>query len=166
MTEYHYLLPGIPKGRTYLLEINPHFVIRDQADKLNVIDARWIDTSNGLFIDVSTVRPDKVKREQGIADALMVKDRHHYLERDIFPLRDSYFEGIHVKIPYEYSALLVEEYGEKALTRKEFEHHRFNDTSKVWEPLPGMPPSRNRRPSITPPRRIKQRPGTRFGAPP
>lgn len=166
MTEYHYLLPGIPKGRTYLLEINPHFVIRDQADRLNVIDARWIDTSNGLFIDISTIRPDHEKRDQGVIGALMVKDKHHYLEHDIFPLRDSYFEGIHVKIPYEYSALLAEEYGDESLTQTEFEHHRFNETTKVWEPLPGKPMSKNRRPSAAPPRRVKQRPGDRVGQPP
>lgn len=37
-------------------------------------------------------------------------------ENDIFPLRDSFFEGIHVKIPFAYGSLLEEEYGEKALT--------------------------------------------------
>lgn len=83
MTEYRYTLPGVKGGRTYLLEINPHYVYRDQADTLNVIDARWIDTENGLFIDISTVRPDLKKREEGIEGALMVKDRHHYLVSQI-----------------------------------------------------------------------------------
>jgi hypothetical protein len=36
-------------------------------------------------------------------------------EKDIFPLRDSYFEGIHVKIPNEYTRLLEEEYGKPSL---------------------------------------------------
>lgn len=79
MTEYHYTLPGVKNGRTYLLEVNPHYIYRDQADKLNVIDARWIDTENGLFIDISTVRPDLKKREEGVEGALMCKDKHHYL---------------------------------------------------------------------------------------
>lgn len=109
-----------------------------------MIDARWIDTQNGLFIDISTVRPEHQRRAEGIEGALMVKDRHHYLERDIFPLRDSFFEGIHVKIPFEYSALLIEEYGEKSLTKTEFEYHKFNDTSKVWEEMPGRPRTRPR----------------------
>ena len=42
-------------------------------------------------------------------------------EKDIFPLRDSYFEGIHVKIPFEYAWLLEEEYGRKALSLTTFE---------------------------------------------
>lgn len=150
MTEFHYLLPGVKKGRTYLLEINPHYIIRDQRDTLNVIDARWIDTENGLFIDISTVRPDEARRKEGVEGALMVKDKHRYLERDIFPLRDSYFEGIHVKIPFEYSSLLAEEYGQKALTTTEFEHHKFNDTSKIWEPQRGLKDNRKRPAKLKP----------------
>jgi len=150
MTEFHYLLPGVKKGRTYLLEVNPHYIIRDQRDNLNVIDARWIDTENGLFIDISTVRPDEARRKEGIEGALMVKDKHLYLERDIFPLRDSYFEGIHVKIPFEYSRLLAEEYGQKALTTTVFEKHKFNDTSKIWEPQTGIIDNRKRPAKLKP----------------
>ena len=37
-------------------------------------------------------------------------------EKDIFPLRDSFFESIQTKVPFEYAALLEEEYGPQALT--------------------------------------------------
>lgn len=120
MTEYHYQLPGGGKG-TYLLEINPNWVNGGIEDRFNRIDGRWIDTDTGLFIDISTVRPDLLRRAQGVEGALMVKDKHHYLERDIFPLRDSFFEGIHVKVPFEYMPLLAEEYGEKCFTETNFE---------------------------------------------
>jgi len=36
-------------------------------------------------------------------------------------LRDSFFEGIHVKIPFEYTYLLEEEYGKQSLTQTQFE---------------------------------------------
>lgn len=42
-------------------------------------------------------------------------------EQQIFPLRDSFFEGIHVKIPFEYTALLEAEYGKKAMIQTTFE---------------------------------------------
>ncbi|EHY56269.1 mannosyltransferase [Exophiala dermatitidis] len=149
MTEYHFRLPGVKGGRTYLMEVNPHYTIRGVEDTLNVIDARWIDTDTGLFIDISTVRPNYTARAEGVEGALMCKDKHHYLEQDIFPLRDSFFEGIHVKIPFEYAALLEQEYGEKALTLTTFEHHKFNHTSKIWEPIqdpvPGRGPGRGPR---------------------
>ncbi|KAK2740352.1 hypothetical protein FQN55_008933 [Onygenales sp. PD_40] len=136
MTEHHFKLPGVHKGRTYLLEINPHFVIRTQDDWQNVIDARWIDTSSGLFIDITSVRKDYEARKKGRQGALMCKDRHAYLEQDIFPLRDSYFEDMPAKIPFDYTKLLVDEYGPACLTNTDFHDHLFNDTTKAWEPKP------------------------------
>lgn len=56
MSVFHYKTPRIPDGRDYLLEINPHYLNREQSDKMNVIDARWIDTTSGLFIDITTAR--------------------------------------------------------------------------------------------------------------
>lgn len=125
MTEYTYAVnkteDGEPEMRTYLLEVNPHYTIRGTQDYLNVIDARWIDTENGLFIDISTVRVDYAERRNGKDGALMCKDKHRYLEKDLFPLRDGVFEGIPVKIPYEYEWLLEEEYGVGSMAQTEFE---------------------------------------------
>ncbi|KAJ5364066.1 uncharacterized protein N7496_009779 [Penicillium cataractarum] len=133
MTEHHFDLPGVDGGRKYLLEINPNYVVRSEKDRLNVIDARWIDTSSGLFIDITAVRKDEARRQRGETEALMCKDRHHYQESQIFPLRDSYFEDVPVKIPYSYTWLLEEEYGPRALTNKNFQGHNFNEDSKIWE---------------------------------
>lgn len=122
MTEYRYHVSGTEdESRSYLLEINPHYKIRGVEDHLNVIDARWIDTETGLFIDISTVRVDRVARKKGKEGALMCKDKHNYLEKDLFPLRDGWFEGVPVKIPYEYEYLLEEEYGAKSMAKTEFE---------------------------------------------
>jgi LicD family len=79
MTEYHFPLPDLSAGRNYLLEVNPHYTIRGTEDKFNVIDARWIDTETGLFIDISTIRKNWTAIENGVEGALMCKDRHHYL---------------------------------------------------------------------------------------
>ncbi|KAL1970707.1 hypothetical protein VTN77DRAFT_4351 [Rasamsonia byssochlamydoides] len=134
MTEHHFRLPDVPEGRTYLLEINPNYKVRTVLDSNNVIDARWIDTSSGLFIDITTVRADDAARYRGHAGALMCKDGHHYNEDDIFPLRDSIFEDVPVKIPYEYTKLLQAEYGRKSMTLKKFEGHTWNEQTKLWEP--------------------------------
>ncbi|KAI2725329.1 hypothetical protein CBS147333_6408 [Penicillium roqueforti] len=133
MTEHHFDLPNVDGGRTYMLEINPHYVVKSERDTLNKIDARWIDMSSGLFIDITAVRKDEAKRLNGHPEALMCKDKHHYEESDIFPLRDSLFEGVPVKIPYAYTYLLEEEYGPKALTRTSFYGHIFNEQTKIWE---------------------------------
>ncbi|KAF7597111.1 hypothetical protein BBP40_010585 [Aspergillus hancockii] len=130
MTEHHFDIPDVKGGRTFLLEINPNYVFRSTEDKKNVIDARWIDTSSGLFIDITAVRPDDNKRRNGDSGALMCKDGHRFDENDIFPLRNSHFEDFPVKIPFEYTKLLVEEYGTKSLTTT----HHFNEETLVWDP--------------------------------
>ncbi|KAL1985616.1 hypothetical protein VTN96DRAFT_7596 [Rasamsonia emersonii] len=154
MTEHHFKLPGVPGGRTYLLEINPHYTVRTTLDNLNVIDARWIDTSSGLFIDITTVRADDAARSRGIMGALMCKDGHHYLENDIFPLRDSLFENTPVKIPYEYTKLLQAEYGEKSMTLKTYEGHTWNEQTKLWEPIK----QKKKKRSFQPPRNVNYSP--------
>lgn len=53
-------------------------------------------------------------------------------EKDIFPLRDSYFENIPVKIPYEYRWLLEEEYGKKSLTLTTFQKYVPLGSLPTW----------------------------------
>ena len=133
MTIFHYRTSRFEKARDYLLEINPHYVIRDETDTQNVIDARWIDMRSGLFIDITTARYHK-NHPQG-ENVLVCKDGHQYKVcnlnfRDganrrgqdtyIFPLWDTVFEGVPVKIPFAYKELLVAEYQEEALTEKQF----------------------------------------------
>lgn len=134
-TDHHFDIPGVEGGRTYLLEINPYYVVKSTMDKLNMIDGRWIDKASGLFIDITAVRPDEARRNRGQTEALMCKDKHHYDESDIFPLRDTYFEDVPVKIPYAYTKLLAEEYGSSSMTKTTFEDHHFNDKTKVWDRL-------------------------------
>jgi len=136
MTVFHYKTPRIPEGRDYMLEINPHYANLEQTDKLNVIDARWVDTTSGLFIDITTARYNLTHPAgEGM---LSCKDGHEYRVRRlvttnkgvhanirqdtyIFPLRDTFFEGAPAKIPYAYKEVLEAEYKQKALTQIDFE---------------------------------------------
>src|SRR5690349_15691925 len=51
---------------------------------------------------------------------------------DIYPLRDTYFEGEKAKVPYSYNDILIEEYKTKALTATTWESHRWNPKQKAW----------------------------------
>jgi phosphorylcholine metabolism protein LicD len=133
MTIHHYKLPGLANGRDYMLEVNPHYTNSSVADYLNVIDARWIDTESGLFIDITTLHWDHSPEAQK-SGKMYCKDKHHYLSKDIFPLRDSTFENTPVKVPYAYAELLEEEYGPKALTQKNFQNHYFDTEQMEWLP--------------------------------
>ncbi|KAI9717924.1 MAG: hypothetical protein M1812_004451 [Candelaria pacifica] len=90
MTVHRYETLKFPQGRTYMLEINPHYVKRGIEDRLNVIDGRWIDTETGMFIDITTVRKNETAEAEGIKGALMCKDKHHYLVSSSFLSSDKY----------------------------------------------------------------------------
>ena len=135
MTIHRFQVGDKGEGRNYMLEVNPHYKNADKSDYLNVIDARWIDMETGLFIDITALRKDRAAEEAGEQGRMMCKDQHNYLMSDIFPLRDSVFEGVSVKIPYNYAELLEEEYGATALTETEFENHRFDQQTLEWIPV-------------------------------
>ncbi|KAJ4352028.1 mannosyltransferase [Didymosphaeria variabile] len=122
---------GNEEKRQYLLDINPHWKNGSYADNHNVIDARWIDMKTGLYIDITTVRWN---RSSPVPGTLYCKDRHHYLSRQIFPLRTSEFEGVPVKIPYAYQELLAEEYGTESLVQRVYRKkgHWFDHERMEW----------------------------------
>ncbi|TVY14206.1 Protein MNN4 [Lachnellula arida] len=133
MSVFHYKTPRIPEGRDYMLEINPHYANREQTDKLNVIDARWVDTTSGLFIDITTARYNLTHPSgEGM---LSCKDGHEYRDTYIFPLRDTFFEGTPAKIPFAYKEVLEAEYKKKALTLLDYEGHHFDEDKLEWVPV-------------------------------
>ena len=140
MTTYHYDSPDLPDGRSYMLEINPNYTNRERDDRLNVIDARWVDMDTGLFIDITTVRRNLTHEFEGV---MSCKDGHDFYvrltcypadvirhrantaftmqESDLFPLRESVFEEMPVRVPFAYIEIITQEYGEKALTKTTYE---------------------------------------------
>ncbi|KAF2215877.1 hypothetical protein CERZMDRAFT_12045, partial [Cercospora zeae-maydis SCOH1-5] len=133
MTMHYFKSPGSQKRRGYLLEINPHCWKRD-LDEENKIDARWIDTDVGLFVDITVLRRNDTATSLGLRETMMVKDNHHYAYDDIFPLRDSIFEGTPALVPFAYPEILIEEYGDQALSDLYHEFHYFDIGRNAWLP--------------------------------
>ena len=115
LASYYNMTVHMYKRKQYMLEINPRYTDGSFEDKLNVIDGRWIDMQTGLFIDITAVRVKAGTRGEVLAS----KDKHEESTWDLFPLRESLFEGMPVKVPYNYVELLQREYGRKALTTLE-----------------------------------------------
>lgn len=103
---------GSEAKRQYLLDVNPNHFERVYGNGLNVIDARWIDMQNGLFIDITGLSEINPTKEPGIWSC---KNSHRYRTRDLYPLRESMFEGVAALIPYEFDKILRQEYGRQAL---------------------------------------------------
>lgn len=125
MTFHNYTgsnLDGTVVERQYLLDVNPHSDDRLRGDGQNVIDARWIDTVNGLFIDITGLAETNPSMQPGIWSC---KNFHRYRTRDIYPLRETEFEGVQALVPYSFDRILTEEYSARALTKTQHEGYVF-----------------------------------------
>ena len=105
-------------NRTYLLDINPYSLERVNGDGFNIIDARWIDVHNGLYIDITGLSELEPKDRPGVVSC---KNYHSYKLKDIYPLRETTYEGVAAMVPFAYTEMLIEEYETKALSTTKFE---------------------------------------------
>ena len=119
----------IPISRKYHLDISPAVYTRHFGEGDNIIDARWIDIRNGLYIDVTALAETHPQETPGIWSC---KNYHRYRTRDLWPMRETYFEGMVAKVPYAYTKVLTDEYGAGALVVDEYQAHRWSAPDKVW----------------------------------
>jgi hypothetical protein len=139
MTVYYFRYDAIPNGRSFLLDINPNFRHRGLDDWQNAIDARWVDMSSGLYIDITAARYTlleeegegmlydksghryRVWKETNYASLWHTRSADCYQDTYLYPLLDTTFEGAPAKIPYRYKEMLASEYSELSLTKTHFE---------------------------------------------
>jgi len=75
MTQHRYVSKDGLVEREYLLDVNPWIWQRVRGDGMNVIDARWVDVRNGLYIDITGIaetQPDSMP------NILNCKNYHRY----------------------------------------------------------------------------------------
>ncbi|TVY82472.1 Protein MNN4 [Lachnellula suecica] len=120
---------GTEGQREFLLDVNPNSAERVRGDGMNVIDARWIDVRNGLFIDITGLSETNPSMQPGIWSC---KNFHRYRTRDLYPLRETVFEGVPALVPYSFDKILTEEYSARALTKTSHEGHHWVPEQKEW----------------------------------
>ncbi|KAI1201999.1 LicD family-domain-containing protein [Nemania serpens] len=130
--------------RTYLLDVNPHYGALTKGNGANIIDARWIDTSTGLFIDITGLRERDPERSPGVWSC---KNNHRYRTSDLWPLRRTEFEGVEAWIPYSFDKILADEYGPKSLVNQEWAGHRWMPELKEWVKVPKKKQKKKKKPS-------------------
>lgn len=109
---------GNETSRQYLLDVNPYARERVRGDGQNVIDARWIDLRNGLFIDITGLSETQPEDRPGVWSC---KNYHRYKTRELYPLRETVFEGMPALVPFAFDTILTQEYSPRALTKTEHE---------------------------------------------
>jgi hypothetical protein len=132
MTYHNYTFTspeGVQENREYLLDVNPNLVDRLRGDAQNVIDARWVDVRNGLFVDITGLSETFPATQPGVWSC---KNFHRYRTRDLYPLRETVFEGVPALVPYSFDKVLTDEYSQRALTKTLHEGHRWIPELKEW----------------------------------
>lgn len=84
---------------------------------MNVIDARWIDVRNGLFIDITGLSETRPDTYPGLWSC---KNYHNYKTEELYPMRETMFEGVVARVPYAYDKILRDEYSQMALINTNF----------------------------------------------
>ncbi|OHF00051.1 hypothetical protein CORC01_04697 [Colletotrichum orchidophilum] len=120
---------GNARRERYLLDVNPHGTDKDRGDGQNIIDARWINMANGAFIDITGLAE---RNPTGMPGVWSCKNHHRYRTTDLFPMRETEFEGVPATIPYSFERILSEEYGTKSLVTTEWQGHRWEPEQKEW----------------------------------
>lgn len=90
---------------------------RVRGDGMNVIDARWIDIRNGLYVDITGLSETRPDSHPGVVSC---KNYHEYTTEELYPMRETMFEGVIAKVPYSYDKILTDEYQERALVNTNF----------------------------------------------
>lgn len=131
--EYHSAQLNVT--RRYLLDVNSWSWERVRGDGANIIDARFIDVSNGLFLDITGLSANDPQKP----DVIECKNEHKYNSSEIFPLRYSVFEGVPAKVPYAYTQILADEYSVESLIQTEFHNHTFDARQGNWQKVISSP---------------------------
>ncbi|KAI1106782.1 LicD family-domain-containing protein [Jackrogersella minutella] len=117
---YGTILPGQRASyvnKTYLLDINRHHTDLDRGNGANVIDARWIDVSNGLYIDITGLAERDPAASPGVWSC---KNGHLYRTSELFPMRRTEFEGVPASVPFAFDKILTDEYGPRSLSNDQW----------------------------------------------
>lgn len=129
----------------FLFEVSPTYI--RQGNGRNFIDARFIEISTGLYIDLvgvshtGDVPPVDLSQSDSALTKLMSMPVHckHWnwnsLE-ELLPLRHTYFEGASIYIPKNALAILVRGYGVESFTTKlDFNNHHYDSELGLWVPI-------------------------------
>jgi len=119
-------------SKQYIFEINPSHINTTAKDKNKKIDARFIDKSNGRFMDITCLH----RKNDNYYD----KNSHHYTEILLFPLQKVTFIGFKTFVPHKVSKILMRQYGPKVLNpyyNKQYYFEEKKNNEKVRQNIVG-----------------------------
>ncbi|ODV82283.1 uncharacterized protein CANTADRAFT_39796, partial [Suhomyces tanzawaensis NRRL Y-17324] len=128
---------------TYLVDVGPAYHHRSRGNGLNTIDARFIDTSTGFYVDITalshTEKQLRMEMESLRAkyienqELFSCKNLHFSTWDNLSPLRQTLFEGVKAYVPNAFQHILKREY-HHGLYSKQHEKHTYRPVLDLWVP--------------------------------
>ncbi|KAJ1553288.1 hypothetical protein HK405_008381 [Cladochytrium tenue] len=133
-------------GGRFVVDVNPNAAVR-RHQRANIVDARFVDTKTGRFIDITALAsPLPPFADGGDSDdgeaagargprpdlAVACKSVHAYPVGELFPLRRSTFEGSPCLVPFDVRAVLTSEYGNASWARPAYRDYVFDERAREW----------------------------------
>ncbi|ODQ65406.1 hypothetical protein NADFUDRAFT_11497, partial [Nadsonia fulvescens var. elongata DSM 6958] len=139
----------------YFIEVGSWYVERSRGNGNNIIDARFIDTRSGMYLDITGLTYAETPKGETLKNLRKPEDRvvgenkqkpkskwdglpqfgckngHRYNLDEISPLRRTLFEGVPAYIPNAYTELLRREYP-KGLTSNKYQSFHFISPIQDW----------------------------------
>lgn len=112
------------KGK-YLIDVSPWYVQRTKGNGRNRIDARFIDITTGLYIDITGLARTN-RRPQ-----VNCKDWHYYRPEDLLPIRRISYEGLPSYAPKNVTGILKSEYPK--FLNEDYKNWSYNHRARLWE---------------------------------
>jgi len=115
----------------YLLDVNPNSKYRTYRDNVNVIDARFIDTYTGIYMDITALTDQSVGYSMEPKKNLNCKSPHWYALEDIFPLKATVIHDVAVWRPNDPIQILKQEYSLNSMSNRIYKDFKFTDNN-LW----------------------------------
>ncbi|CDK29055.1 unnamed protein product [Kuraishia capsulata CBS 1993] len=133
----------------FFIDVNTFVPIREAGNKMNNIDARFIDVDTGLYIDITGLAKTKEpkpkrylpllgKESKTSIKALDAKEIYNCREpqfyhiSEISPLRYSLYEGVPMLIPRDVKGTMEIEYSKKAVDYPYYDGHFYVKHLRLW----------------------------------
>lgn len=120
----------------FWFQTNPFYL---QQNNAQFIDARYIDTKSGIYIDISALWRQDGTPPQNLhleKDEIAFHCKHYnwFGYNQIFPIKRTLYEGAQAYMVNDVVSTLIKQFGTHPLTQTNENHHNWQEDLGLWVP--------------------------------
>lgn len=127
------VLDQAPLG-LYLIDVGASIFSRERGNRQNLIDARYIDTVTGMYIDITALAESKTGvplRLRNVRPVYACRNKHFARLEEVLPLQLTAMEGVPAYVPRRFGVLLAQEY-KTGMVKTKFLKHEYVAGVRMW----------------------------------